>query len=234
MTNVTKPPLVKRTDSWDVKNHTHDGLVVEIIETLVAHDVTCAYVVENNKTPSVIIDDAEYLAPDVFAHVSGVVLGIEAKTKPSGMWKLKKRNYWLIGIDRWSFDEYVALDRAGVPIIVVVKVFGAPYADGDITYFVSLLSKIKTLFIYPYPETKENYYVVPVLSSLTTTPLDGWHFARDLAEIDWVELIADALSHQLYGSKQRKESGGKLDGTDGLRRTTEPVNPWDSFGVASK
>jgi len=229
MSTNSKPALVKRHDSWQAKNMTHDALIVELVKSIAENNVTCGYIIDNNKTPVVMIDDAEYLAPDMFAFVSNIVIGIEAKTKPSGMWKLKKRNYWLIGIDRWSYDEYVALDRAGVPIIIVVKAFGTPYAEDESRYFVSLLSRVKTLFIAPYPTEKENFYVVPVLSSLTGTPLDGWTVVRDLADVDWVTLFAEALSHRLYGAKQRKGAGAKLTGSDGSGRTTEVVNPWESF-----
>ena len=98
----------------------HDGLQDAIVQACLEDGILARpFMGDGDGTPLAQWRRDRFIAPDIIGECEGAAFTIEVKTK-QGMTLRRASGWWETGIDAELWDEYVALNDAGVPVIIAM------------------------------------------------------------------------------------------------------------------
>lgn len=109
----------------------HDGLQDAIVQACLEDGIEARpFMGDGEGTPLARWRSDHFVAPDIIGECQGVPFTIEVKTK-QGMTLRRASGWWETGIDADKWDEYVALNDAGVTVILAMLHRGKVSAVDD-------------------------------------------------------------------------------------------------------
>lgn len=205
---------------WGEANARHAELVAQTVEAIRRTGREAVATPEGQGTPVVVIDGAEYLAPDVWVRGAWGVVAVEVKAKRR-LFRTSGTGRWHLGCDDWAWGEYCDLElRRRVPLIHL-------WSPGDIddegSVVVSQMRGLVPAIRGAYGTqsgTTERYVAFTVLDREGLGTVGTWKRHQSPAAVPWSVLIdeADDIDYRLRLSREAARPDGYRIERDWTRR----------------